>query len=113
MKDFYARLSTKENLPTTSFPSVEEYLQVFGELSRKAENILYIFLTSALSGAYATDLQAKEVAKKELPNLTIGVIDSHTAVGPLFFNVLSAAKVASQGEDLPKVIAAARSLYLR
>jgi len=33
MKDFYARLSTKENLPTTSFPSVEEYLQVYRELS--------------------------------------------------------------------------------
>lgn len=35
IEDLYARLSKKENVPTTSFPSIEEYLQVYQENGRE------------------------------------------------------------------------------
>ena len=104
MGDLYARLSTKENLPTTSFPSVEEYLQVYQELSQKAEAILFISVTSVFTKAYSLALQAKEVALKKLPVTTIEVVDSRTGGTGLALIVLKAARLAEQGKDIKAIM---------
>ena len=80
MDDLYARLGTKENLPTTSFPSVEEYLQVYQELSQTAEAILFISVTSIFTNAYSLALEAKEIAGRELPKTSIEVLDSRAGI---------------------------------
>ncbi len=105
MEKLYARLSTKENLPTTSFPSTVEYLQVYQELSRKAEAILFISVTSIFSNAYNLALEARELAREKLPQTTIEVIDSRTAGTGMALVVLKAARLAKQGKDIETVMA--------
>jgi DegV family protein with EDD domain len=103
IEDLYARLDKKENLPTTSFASPEEFLQVYQELSQNAEAILHISLTPAFSGAYNAALEAKEIAQKELPKTTIEVIDSQTTGSGLALIVLAAARAAKQGKNIEEV----------
>jgi DegV family protein with EDD domain len=104
MGDLYARLSKKENLPTTSFPSVEEYLQAYQELSQRAEAILFISVTSIFTKAYNLALQAKEIALKKLPKTAIEVIDSRTGGTGLALIVLQAARLAEQGKDIKAIM---------
>ena len=104
MQDLYARLSTRKNLPTTSFPSVEEYLLTYQELSQKAEAILFISVTSAFTKAYSLALEAKETVSKKLPETVIEVIDSRTGGTGLALIVLKAAGLAEQGKDIKAII---------
>lgn len=109
----YTRLKDKENLPTTSFPSPEEYLQAYQELSQKAKAILYISMTAAFTGGYDAALQAKEMAKKKLPETTIEVIDSKTVESSQLLITLVAARAAAQGKNLDEVIQLANDMISR
>jgi DegV family protein with EDD domain len=104
IEDLYARVAKKENLPTTSFPAPEEFLQTYQELRQKAETILYISMSAAFTGGYKAALEAKGIAQKELPKTTIEVIDSHTAGTGLALIVLAAARAAKQDKDIEEVV---------
>jgi len=104
MEKLYTRLSEKKRLPTTSAPTVEEFLQAFTELSQNAEAILHISMTKAFTTAYKLALQAKEEAKEKLPKTTIEVIDSCTVAGGLALICLEAARAARQGKSLSEII---------
>jgi len=58
MDQLYARLKERENLPTTSAPSVGEFLEAYQELSRRAEAILHISMTSSFTMAYGAAIEA-------------------------------------------------------
>lgn len=103
MESLYARLSEKERLPTSSTPTVEEFLQVFTELSQGAEAILHISMTQAFTGAYNLALQAKEMAREKLPQTIIEVIDSRTTGGGLALIAVKAAEAARQGKNISEV----------
>jgi len=104
MEDLYARVAKKGNLPTTSFASPKEFLQVYQELSQNAASIIHISVTTGMSGGYDAALQAKEIAQKELPKTTIEVIDSHTAGSGLAIIALAAANTAKQGKNIEEVV---------
>jgi len=103
MNELYSRLREKMNLPTTSAPSVREFLKFFQELSRKAEAILHISMTSAFTGGYDAALEAKELAWKKLPNTTVEVIDSKCTGPSQVLLVLEAARAAAQGKNINEV----------
>jgi len=50
MEDLYARVAKKGNLPTTSFASPKEFLQVYQLLSQNADSIIHISVTAGMSG---------------------------------------------------------------
>jgi DegV family protein with EDD domain len=113
MEDLYARVAKKENLPTTSFPAPEEFLQVYQELSQNAEAILHISLTPAFSGGYNAALEAKEIAQKELPKTTIEVIDSQISGSGLALIALAAARAAKQGKNIEEAAEQANYIIQR
>jgi len=100
----YARLRQKENLPTTSAPSVGEYLEAYQKLSQRAETILYISMTSRFTMAYGAAMKAKELARERLPKTTIEIVDSQTVESSELLIVLEAARAAQQGKSLDEVI---------
>lgn len=104
MERLYARLEEKGNLPTTSAPSVGDFLEVYQELSQRAEAILFISLTSSFSATYGAAMQAKRIAQEKLCQTTIEVIDSRTTSSGVMLIVLEAAKAATQGKNLGDVI---------
>jgi DegV family protein with EDD domain len=108
--EVYRIMRKRKDLPTTSTPPVGDFLDAYREASRKADSILCITLTSLQSKVFEAAMVAKEQAKEVVPNTTIEVMDSRAVGGALGFIVLEAARVASQGAELPQVVDAARNM---
>jgi DegV family protein with EDD domain len=100
----YARLARKENLPTTSSPTAEQYIEAYRELSQKTEAILHICYTSWIGMGYKEAMHAKNIATVELPKTNIEVIDSLTAHGAQLLCVLEAARAAAKGKRFPEIV---------
>ena len=88
----------------TSPSSPGDYLQAFREMSRQADSIICITISSKLSGMYNNAQVAKELARNELPNVKIEVIDSKTATGAQALIALVAARAATEGVSLEAVV---------
>jgi DegV family protein with EDD domain len=108
--DVYRIMRKKENLPTTSTASVGDFLNVYRELSRKSESILCITVTSLQSKVFESALAAKEIAKEEMPQTQVEVLDSRAVAAALGFIVREAARVASEGGGMDEAIEAARKM---
>jgi len=90
----------------TSQPSVGEFMQVFKELSKKAEAIISIVLTGDLSGTYNSAVGAA----KMLADIPIQVIDSRTLSMAHGFVVLTAARAIEAGNSLAEVVERAKAM---
>ncbi len=86
------------------------FLDAYREASKQAKNILCITVSAGLSGANEAALKAKEYIKKELPRLSIEVIDSRTATASEGFIALAAARAAQAGKSLAEVVEVAREM---
>lgn len=105
---FYQRLRTSQDFPTTSQPSVGEFVDFFRRVAREKETdtIVGAYISSAISGTVAS----AEAAKAQISELNITVIDSlSTSVG-LGFVALAAARAAAAGGSLEEIIAAAEKI---
>jgi len=97
--EFYQMLHEIEDFPTTSQPSVEEFLSTYEKLG-KDEKILSIHISMELSAT----CQSAGVAVQQLSDLDITVMDSRlTSVG-LGLMVLEAAKAIRSGADAEEVM---------
>ncbi len=94
----------------TSSASPADCLNVFRKASQSAPNILCITLSTRLSTLYNAALDARELARAELPGTTIEVIDSCSATPSEGMIALAAARAAAEGKDLPEVIQAAEKV---
>lgn len=92
---------------TTSPASPLEYLEVYRQVSRIAESILCITVSSKLSTAYDMAKTAKQQAEEEMPRTNIKLLDSQTATAAEGLIVLAAARAAAEGKGLAEVIEAA------
>ena len=105
-KEFYQMLRVAEALPTTTQPSAGDFLELYTALSREAEAIVSVHISSELSGTIDSAL----AAKKELPNLPIYVIDSRFTSMGLGLITLAAARAVTEGKALPEVVRAVEGL---
>jgi DegV family protein with EDD domain len=97
--EFYERLSSASELPTTSQPSAGMFLELFQRLIGAGDTTLAILISNELSGSYLSAQGAKEM----LPEADIHVIDSRSVSAPLGFMVLEAARMAQGGADLERI----------
>ncbi len=112
-EQLFARIRSKENLPTTSPPSPGEFLEFFKRASQRAKAILCVTITSGYSQAYNSALNAKKLAQEQLPNTAIEVLDSHTVVGAEMLITIEAAKAANEGKSLAEVVEVANKIKQR
>ncbi|MFH1646877.1 MAG: DegV family protein [Chloroflexota bacterium] len=91
----------------TSAASPEDCLKAYCAASQKAAGILCVTVSIKLSMMYSAALDARELAVKELPDVSIEVMDSLTATPSEGMVALAAARAAEEGRDLPGVIRAA------
>jgi DegV family protein with EDD domain len=101
--------ANRDDLPSTSSPSVGDFLRVYATLGETSDTIISIHLAAELSATYA----AAQHAKSLLSEVPITVIDSRTATMGCGFVVLAAARAAAQRMDLPDVITAAQAVIER
>jgi len=112
-EEVYRIMRRRRDLPTTSTPSVGDFLQAFQRLSETAESVLCITLTGLQSQTYEVARLAKEAALKELANTPIEVLDSRAVAGALGLIALEAAREARRGSDLARVTETARKMMDR
>ncbi|MBN1375872.1 MAG: DegV family protein [Dehalococcoidia bacterium] len=108
--EFYTILAKAGQLPTTSAPSPEHFLNAYREISSKAKIILCITLSSKLSGTFNSARIAADMAREVLEDVAIEVLDSQVAAAAEGFVVLAAARAASAGKKMNEVINAARQV---
>jgi fatty acid kinase fatty acid binding subunit len=101
---FYDRLRTAAELPTTSQPSIGDFLAVYEPLVAEGRDVVSIHLAGGISGTVEGARQAAEHAGGR-----IEVVDSETACGGMGLVVLAAARAARAGASADEVVAAARA----
>jgi len=89
-------------------PSI--FLEAYRQASKRAQNILCVTLSVKLSGAYDAARQAIEEAKKELPQISVEVVDSKTVTASEGFVALAGARAAEAGKSLAEVVKAAEEM---
>ncbi len=105
---FYARLGTDPVLPTTSQPSIGDFLAVWEPLLKAGQDIVSIHLAGGISGTCESARQAQSLLVERGLGERIEVIDGETACGGLGMVVLAAAAAARAGADRDAVAARAR-----
>lgn len=101
--DFYQRLMTTTDFPTTSQPASGEFKQVYQQILQQdaAAQILVLSISSKLSGTYNAALTAAE----QLPEAKITVFDSLSAAMGLGLMAITAAEMAVAGHTLTQILA--------
>ena len=105
---YYEYLRTAADLPTTSQPSVGDFLEVYEPLVADGRDVVSIHIAAGMSGTYESARQAKAALEEKTGEERVTVIDSATACGGLGFMMLAAAAVARAGGDREAVEARAR-----
>jgi DegV family protein with EDD domain len=106
--EFYARLRAGTDLPTTSQPSVGDFLSVYEPLLEAGRDIVSIHLSGGISGTVGAAYQARELLEERGRKGRIEVVDAETAAGGLAGVVLAAAAAARAGQDREAVARRAR-----
>lgn len=101
--EVYRWLRANKHVPTTSSPSVGDFLRVYAAAAREASGIVSIHLSPRLSATY----DAARTASRLVDSVPIRVVDCHTAAMGQGFVALEAARAAAAGADLDKVVAQA------
>jgi len=100
---FYDRLRSAAELPTTSQPSVGDFLGVYEPLLAAGQEIVSIHLAGGISGTVESARQAAQQAGGN-----IEVVDSATACGCFGLLVLAATRAVRAGADLQGTVDAVR-----
>jgi DegV family protein with EDD domain len=105
---YYEHLRTAPELPTTSQPSVGDFVATYEPLLAEGRDIFSLHLAAGMSGTYESALQAKAQLDERGTGGRIEVMDSATACGGFGCVALAAAAAARNGGDVDAVVARAR-----
>ncbi len=100
---FYERLRSARTLPTTSQPSVGDFLAVYEPLLAAGDDVLSIHLSGGISGT----VESARQAAAQCPPGRVQVLDSSTACGGLGLMAIAAAKGAREGIGMEACMARA------
>ena len=99
---YYESLRDESFLPTTSQPSIGDFLKVYEPLLDDGDDIISIHLAGGMSGTVGAAEQAREQLGARADR--VHVFDSATACGGEGLVILAAAAAIRDGADLPAVV---------
>jgi DegV family protein with EDD domain len=105
---FYRRLGRDSELPTTSQPSIGDFLAAWEPLIESGQDVVSIHLAGGISGTCEAARQAHGLLSERGLGDRVEVIDSETACGGLGMLVLAAAAAARGGAEKDAVVARVR-----
>jgi DegV family protein with EDD domain len=104
--EFYERLRSAHELPTTSQPSIGDFLAVYEPLLEAGNDIVSIHLAAGMSGTVGAALQARDQLGRDFER--VHVLDSESACGGQGLMLIAAAAAARMGGDAQAVCDRAR-----
>jgi DegV family protein with EDD domain len=105
---FYRRLREDAELPSTSQPSIGDFLAVWEPLLEAGHDVVSIHLAGGISGTCEAARQAHALLAERGLGERLAVIDSETACGGMGMLVLAACAAARAGADKDAVVARVR-----
>ncbi len=97
--EVYQRLRSGAAIPTSTAPSVGDFLRVYAAAGQQAPAVVSIHMSPKLSSTHAVATTASEL----LDDVQVRVVDCQTAAIGQGFVVLEAARAAAAGADLDEV----------
>ena len=97
---FYKRLKESQVFPKTSLPSPDEYVKIFEEAKKNNDEVVFLSISSKLSGAYQACNIAKDIADYD----KIHIIDTKNCLTGLRLLVLNAVKLRDEGKSAEEIV---------
>lgn len=98
--EFYDLLESSDQMPTTSQPSVGEFVELYRKLAQTDPEILSIHISSGLSGT----MNSARTAAAMVPEAHVTLVDTHTLSCPQGWQVEAAARAVRSGWSLDKIL---------
>ncbi len=105
---FYERLRTDSELPTTSQPSIGDFLAAWEPLLETGSDVVSIHLAGGISGTCEAARQAHQLLSERGMGERVEVLDSESGCGGTGLLVLAACAAARSGADKDAVVAHVR-----
>ncbi len=99
--EFYQRLLNDPVHPSTTQPTPQDFASVYEKISREADGIISIHISSKLSGTYNSAVQGKRMIRKGCP---IEIVDSQTVSIAIGLVVIQVSKMAKSGMSLQQIV---------
>jgi DegV family protein with EDD domain len=99
--EFYRRLENTKVHPSTVQPGPQDFLEVYRKLSKGADGIVSVHISTKLSGTYNSALMAKDMLDTKCP---VAVVDSEMTTMGLGLLAIVAATMAKDGESANKIV---------
>jgi DegV family protein with EDD domain len=100
---FYDRLRTTDRLPTTSQPSIGDFMEVYEPLVDQGLDVVSVHISGGISGTVESARQAREqLGERRRDRVT--VVDSESAAGGMGLVVLAGARAAQAGASAEEVV---------
>jgi DegV family protein with EDD domain len=106
---FYERLRSDSELPTTSQPSIGDFLAVWEPLLETGQDVVSIHLAGGISGTCEAARQAHGLLIERGLGERVEVLDGETACGGMGLLLLAASAAARRGADKDAVVAHVRA----
>jgi DegV family protein with EDD domain len=107
---YYDFLRSAGELPSTSQPSIGDFLTVYEPLLERGDDVLSIHLSGGISGTVRVAEQARDaLVERGADSRRIVVVDSRTGCAGHGFMAVAAANAVAGGADLSGAVAAARA----
>ena len=116
LTQFYAKMpkwKEEDNLPTTSSPSPDDFVDAYRKLSKDHESIIYVGYSEHLGMAVQSALLAKDLVKDELTKTKIEVLDSKSWGGAQMMITLELIKAADAGSNLKELLKLANDMITK
>jgi DegV family protein with EDD domain len=104
--EFYSRLESAEEMPTTSQPSPAAVKEQFDKMLANGYDVLGMFVSEKLSGTLASARQAKDM----IPDAKIEIVDTRSTSMGAGWQIIAAARAAERGDSLAECKAIAENL---
>lgn len=101
--EIFYEMMEKKGIPVSSQPSVGELYQEMSGIVENGDDLLCIFLSSEMSGTYASACKVKEMVLMKHKDAKIHIVDSRSNSMQLGFAAIVAARAAKDGKTFDEV----------
>lgn len=100
---FYKKLAVASDLPKTSLPSIQDYIDTFKQYLEKGLDILCICLSAKFSGSYQSAVNAASMLEEDYPDRKICIVNSENVSAGQGLLVLEACKMREHGMFITEI----------
>ncbi len=102
--DEFWRMFKKIKKFSSAAPVPGDFVKAFQQAATETDSIACTVISKALSAAYQSAAQAKEIVNMDRPEIKIEIIDSKAYTGAEGFVAIEGARAAQSGKDLTEVV---------